>query len=749
MYIEIIRFILFLFFFITLWVMIKKLSNSVFEEHRVLDYAFSTTKTFLLKVSVDNRILEVNKAFLVHTNYENADIVNKTNFQDLVLPEFILDYKKFLVELYEKEVATTSLELYDKNKNRLFVELHAKKHTTKSNQIQYIFICSDVSNRAESLTLIHSNTGHEENLHANYIDILKFRSIDKNNDFIIESNELGIIEADFSLKKFYITERVKDIFYSGDDVSDTYFLENFASTVNSEDYYRILKSMYTALVNKDGKLDLTFRIKTADRGALAWVKLFSKLDYKENVLDRFTCSIKDVTSSQVYKKTIETLSYCDSLTGLKNKAFMEENVNKILKSDSTLDSAFILLDIDNFRYINNSFGHAFGDKVICEMSSRIQEISVDSNFIVSRFAGDEIGIFYTNYYSMLDLDNYLHELMQAIRSENMDLGVNYSISVSMGVSLAPQNGTNFEVLYKYAEMAMEKSKSTGKNKITFFDSKMNEQIIHRVKLEKDLRRAITKKENLVLYYQPQFSLATGALVGFEALLRYQESDGNNLIHPENFIFLAEETKLIIPIGKWVLQEALRILETLKKNNYNDIKISVNISPIQLMDSHFLDDVKYFLGNYDVDVKNLEFEITETVLMENLEENIEKIYGLRKMGINIALDDFGTGYSSLTYLKRVPLSTIKIDKSFIDDICNFEIDREITKKIIELSHILDFTTIAEGVETYEQFNFLKRINCNIVQGYFADGQPVPENKIFSIVDLNISNSLNRLKSVSGK
>jgi EAL domain-containing protein (putative c-di-GMP-specific phosphodiesterase class I) len=302
------------------------------------------------------------------------------------------------------------------------------------------------------------------------------------------------------------------------------------------------------------------------------------------------------------------------------------------------------------------------------------------------------------------------------------------ISVSSGISIYPQHATTTEGLIKNSDVAMYRAKKDGKNKHIVFQQEMDKDFSERIDMENGLRKAIEEKEFL-LHYQPQLALKTGEIVGFEALIRWDRPD-YGLIAPLKFIGIAEETGLIVQIGRWVLQTACGFMKALNDTMHSSYKVSVNISVVQLMQGDFVSMVKEVLETTGFNPMLLELELTESKLLEMVELNMQKLIDLRNYGVHISIDDFGKGFSSLSYLKQLPINTLKIDKSFVDDIP--ENDNSMIESIIHIGHQRNLTVVAEGVEKHEQVEFLSRYKCDIVQGYYFS-EPVPEDEVIKLLD----------------
>lgn len=421
------------------------------------------------------------------------------------------------------------------------------------------------------------------------------------------------------------------------------------------------------------------------------------------------------------EETIRRLAYKDSLTGLPNRAALYNEIGKVINAANKTDlCAVICLDLDNYKYINDSFGHTTGDKLLIGIGRRLREACSAKDF-VARFEGDEFIVFIKKANTIEEIYNRAEIATGIFNTPFTLLGNNIYITVSCGISIYPKHASNIEDLMKSSYMAMHKAKKEGKNKPVLFKYEMNDEFTEHINMENGLRDAIDKNE-FILHYQPQIDLDTGKVSGFEALIRWAHSE-RGLIAPLKFINFAEETGLIVEIGKWVLKEACQFIKKLNDATQSRLGISVNISVIQLMQADFVNVVTDILKNADLDPALLELEITESKLLETVEMNLQKLYELRKIGLRLSIDDFGKGFSSLSYLKQLPIDTLKIDKSFIDDIP--EEGSSIIESIIHIGHQRNLTVVAEGVERLEQMEFLVRHKCDKVQGYFYS-EPVPEH-----------------------
>lgn len=436
--------------------------------------------------------------------------------------------------------------------------------------------------------------------------------------------------------------------------------------------------------------------------------------------------VKKLTESE---ERLKILAYKDILTNLSNRiSFFDAVTDHILKFPDK-KKALIFFDIDNFKYINDTLGHLVGDQLIIAIGERLTNL-VDNNKSAYRISGDEFVIFIHEYEEQKEVENYTKQLMKSIREPYTFPNISLNISISAGITLYPLHGVDIDTLFKCADIAMSDAKSKDRGGYSFYHECMEANLEERMMLGNELRRALDKNE-FQLYYQPQIDTDTGKICKFEALLRWHNQKLGN-VPPIKFIEIAEETHLINPIGDWVLNEACRFLKELHSLGQSDIRISINVSAIQLMQVDFVDKVIDTLKHYDVDPKYLEIEVTESVLIEFYENIREKLVLLKSKGISIALDDFGSGYSSLKYLTQMPINTLKIDKSFIHSISQNIQGEILTSMIITLGKKLGLSVVAEGVETKEQVKYLEKIKCHMIQGYYYS-KPVPREEVFNLLN----------------
>jgi diguanylate cyclase (GGDEF)-like protein len=433
------------------------------------------------------------------------------------------------------------------------------------------------------------------------------------------------------------------------------------------------------------------------------------------------------TGYKNYDKTMFRLAFYDSLTDIPKRNYFKIKSEEIINKNIN-EFTILFFDIDDLKKVNDNFGYILGDKWLKTIIFEInKELRVNEQ--IFKWGGDEFIVLLksTNMRYVSKKANLILEIcnkVYGIQDRSIQL------SASMGISFYKNDATGIDEVLKKADIAMGRAKMNGKNNCVFFHEDMQRKLEEKLQLEIELKKAITNKE-FILYFQPLFSLKKSKVIGVEALIRWKHPN-KGLVFPVDFIPLSEENGLIKDIGRLVIEEAFKQSRNWQDKGYGDIKISINISDIQLRDENFISYIKESFKKYEVDPKNIVIEVTETVMMESFERNIKIFKRLKNMGVKIALDDFGTGYSSLSYLKKLPIDIIKIDKMFIENIQSGDIDKSFVEAIIHFGHKINKKIVAEGVELKEQLNILKESGCDIIQGYFI-GRPMEVTEINKILE----------------
>ncbi|MBF0371608.1 MAG: EAL domain-containing protein [Magnetococcales bacterium] len=442
----------------------------------------------------------------------------------------------------------------------------------------------------------------------------------------------------------------------------------------------------------------------------------------------FVTVFSDLTSIRESQENLLYITGHDTLTDLPNRLLFHERLSHTLVEAKWQDTrvAVLLLDLDRFKVINDTMGHDTGDTLLVQVGQRLKE-NLPGNATLARMGGDEFGVILPKVVSSMKVAHVAQAVLDVLTKGFEVDGMELFVGASIGIGLFPQDGDDVKTLVKNTDAAMYHAKEQGRNNFQFYTSELNTSSLARMLLESELRNAL-EKEDFLLFYQPQMDLNTRVLSGVEALIRWN-SPKNGMISPGQFIPLAEETGLIIPMGQWALRTACRHAVKWQAEGLPPIRVSVNLSGIQFRQPDFTKLVTDTLEETGLEPGLLELELTESIAMGDVEETLAKLNTLSKAGVRLAIDDFGTGFSSLSYLKRFPIDTLKVDQSFVRNCTTDSDDAAIIHAFIGLAHSLGLTVIAEGVETMDQLQLLKDQLCNEIQGYYYE-RPLPEEEFLS-------------------
>jgi len=442
-------------------------------------------------------------------------------------------------------------------------------------------------------------------------------------------------------------------------------------------------------------------------------------------------TLLDISSQKAAEQRIRELADYDVLTGLPNRRLLRERFVQLLavaERDKT-EIAVIFLDLDHFKRVNDSLGHSIGDELLCEVARRLDSVvrRVDT---LARLGGDEF-IFAMPGFHTAAAAEVARRLIDVFARPFEVAGHELTVTPSLGISIYPHDGQDLETLLKNADTAMYRAKDIGRNSFQFYAIEMNTATLDRLLMESNLRRALTQNE-FILHYQPLVNLETGLIIGVEALIRWRHPE-LGMIMPDSFIHVAEETGLINPIGDWVLCEACRQAKLWCDEGLPPLVMAVNVAPVQFRQPGFVEMVAGALASSGLEASLLELELTERTVMHDADINLGTLSALHRMGVELSLDDFGTGYSSLAYLKRFPVGKLKIDRSFVNDLETDPDDWAIASTIVSMGRSLRMTVLAEGVETAEQLAQLRKMGCDMAQGYFFS-RPISAAGIADILRL---------------
>jgi diguanylate cyclase (GGDEF)-like protein len=494
-------------------------------------------------------------------------------------------------------------------------------------------------------------------------------------------------------------------------------------------------SLKAAMTLETG-MDCAFHFPVRSEGKIIGVIAFNSREVREP--DGRLLDAVNVIGSQIgqfvrrkqAEENILRLAHYDGLTGLPNRSMFNQRLAHALAQARRNETALAVLfiDLDRFKNINDTLGHDAGDHVLKEVAQRLLDCLRESD-TAGRLGGDEFVVLIEELSQPLHVAGVSQKILAAVAKPFILDTQEFHITASVGISTYPDDSKDTQSLLKNADIAMYRAKEQGGSNFQFYSAQMNVHTVERMEMESDLRRAVERNE-LLLHYQPKVDIGSGRITGMEALVRWQQP-GKALILPAQFIPLAEETGLIVPIGQWVLETACAQNKAWQEHGLPPLRISVNLSVRQFAHKNLVQDVARVLSETGIDPILLELEITESMVTHNPEQAVKLLVELKAMGIQLSIDDFGTGYSSLSYLKRFPIDSVKIDRSFIQDLPADSNDAAITRAIIAMAHSLKLKVIAEGVETEEQLRFLRDHDCDEMQGYYFS-RPLPEDDFFRLI-----------------
>jgi diguanylate cyclase (GGDEF)-like protein/PAS domain S-box-containing protein len=514
------------------------------------------------------------------------------------------------------------------------------------------------------------------------------------------------------------TERL--LGYTEDDLAGTSFLA-YLHPRERETLRELLGALATGSAH-ESQAELRFRHRS---GVWIWLEAFAQNMLHEPSVGAIVLNYRDVTQRKATEKQLEYQAYYDALTGLPNRLlFRDRVVNALAQANRNRRGVAVMyLDLDHFKLVNDSLGHSLGDALLSEVAARLQSC-VRASDTISRLGGDEFTILLIDTSSSEAIAGVARKILQSFAHPIRVEGHELFVTASIGISIFPGDGEDVETLLRCADSAMYRAKELGRNQAQMFTASMNERYGRRLALEQSLHHALERDE-LVVHYQPIFDRNRKKIVSLEALVRWNHPD-RGLVQPAEFIGLAEETGLIVPIGEWVLRRVCHDMRGWRGAGLPPMRVGVNIAAPQFQQLSFALVVGSILREYSCDPALLELEITETVAVQNIETTTNAMRDLKELGIRIAIDDFGTGQSSLVYLKRFPIDTVKIDRAFVRDVTTDESAAAIVSYVINLAHTLRLAVVAEGVETEAQWSFLKLNACDQMQG-FLFSQPLPADE----------------------
>jgi len=681
-------------------------------------------------------IFDVNESFLKIFGYTREECIGK-NLDDLVVPKRLREEAvQETNELFEKGIVDTEAIRYTKTGDPIVVNIRATLMKIDNEILGGYGIYTDVTEKVkykeelESINMeleatIEQLMSNEEELRAQYDEIQKYSEM---NEELKQKYEIAIEATDCFIWEIIINKGMMN------------FSKNFADLVGvdiirKENPYEIIEEIVheedrDKLINeltkyKSGLTDeIETQIRIIDKNKkIHWYLARGKgIKNREGEITTLHGVLIDITKIKQQEEFIKYLAEHDSLTGLYNRRKFREILDNELANNRK--GALFLLDIDDFKNINDILGHVYGDELLKRFAKVLKDM-VNENIIAFRFGGDEFLILLKEE-ELKHIVSFADKVLNAFKERIVVDYLESNLTVSMGIVRFPYDGNTIDELMIKADIAMYNAKKAGKNRYFLFDKQMKLNFNYKINIENMLRKAL-KNEAFLLLYQPIVETNTGKVSSLEALLRLRD----NNIGPEKFIPIAEETGLILPIGKWVIKEVVKQISIWAKGGCSCLPVAINLSPRQFYDAALIDYMKKVLDEYRVDPSLLEIEITENVFAEKRHETINILNRLKNLGVKISLDDFGTGYSSLNYLTYMPIDKIKLDKKLKD---RFIEDTKIMDSLIVLLHGLNMKVVTEGVEEIEDYRRMKKAGSDYVQGYLFS-KPVKQEEVEKIVNMN--------------
>ncbi|GGA41574.1 sensor domain-containing protein [Psychrobacillus lasiicapitis] len=674
--------------------------NKLKKSKKEFESLFYYNPNLVFTISPEGNITNFNEAGLKILKYSLEEITG-IGFRELIIPEDFQLTKNYFYEVLKGKTAEFQISIYDNEGTVLRIDVTAVPTILDGEVVEVIGIARDITEQIRIESLLKESEQRYRALFDHNIDpVITF---DLEGKFLVvnEATEkiLGVPAKELIGKPFlpFIDEHKQK-----------------ETIANFQKVYSGLPHQYETSLQKQNGEQVLLHITV--------IPLFT-----ERKLTAVHCIGKDITVIKRNEEQANYMAYHDMLTGIGNQRLFREDLLRIIESQSSekLSSAVILIDLDRFKFINDYLGHEMGDALLRQVSERLVKI-MGSDGTVYRYAGDEFTII------MQGMDeSKVHRKAQALVSEigapfDID-GFEAILTASIGISLFPKHAIDIKGLMRASDHAMYYAKRHGRNNYQIYNTQIEGLSKTDLRMETLLHKAIDKKE-FVLYYQPQYDATTHKISGLEALLRWNSKD-LGMVSPIDFIPLAEETGMIVPIGEWVIREACNQNKEWQRQGLPPVPVSVNLSLRQFYQTDLVEKIELILKETKLDPKYLELEITETIALQP-DIAIRVLNELKSIGVLIAMDDFGTGYSSLNYIRRFPIDHLKIDKAFVQGIQQDEEDRSIIATIITLGHNLSMSVIAEGVETEEQAELLKTYNCDMFQGYLFS-RPVPAEMILAM------------------
>ncbi|WP_304543605.1 EAL domain-containing protein [Sulfurimonas microaerophilic] len=657
------------------------------KELLAFNYAVQHSDNAIVMTDPDKNIIFVNEVFEKTTGYSSEEVMGenprilKSNQQD----------EQTYVDMKERLASGKSWEgeLINKRKDGTLLYERASIIPIFSNEklINYLAIKLDITEYIEQNMRLQQAAS------------------------VFENTEEVIIIADKNAEVVTVNKAFTDIYgYTIDEIKGTN-LSVLHSGAQDKNFYL---HMWDKILHYDFYRGKIINKTKSGEEIPVWVTIKAIRDKSGQIIN-YTAVQTDLRAIENSEAKAEYLAYHDPLTGLYNRVSFEEYLTQTLTVVKRQEKklAILFIDLDRFKIINDTLGHDIGDEVLISVTKRLKHILRESDYI-SRWGGDEFVVILQDVMSDTLVATVARKIIDSIK-EPIHIGYhNFNITASIGISLYPNNADDAKTLIKYADSAMYLAKENGKNSFRFYTTELSLETEERLNIDIALHSALEKNEIYVVF-QPQYNLATKQIVSVEALVRW-ENETLGFVPPDKFIPIAEDNGFIVELGYFIFEESCKALKKMKTAGLELQRIAINVSSIQFKEPNLIEALLSIVNRHELDPSEIEIEITERFLMENTTKNIRTLQSFRDYGFKISIDDFGTGYSSMSYLKQLPIDTIKIDKSFVDDIGENSSDNAIIEAIIALSKTLNYSIVAEGIETGAQEQFLADINCDIGQGY---------------------------------
>lgn len=594
---------------------------------------------------------------------------------------------------------------------------------------------------AAELSLRHKN-GHDVLVFSSHVMFTNQRNIKQMYCIDIDLTDVRQAQAQATFRENMlevIIKAIPDLFFLMKDdgtiidyhvsdqnklyISPNQFIGKNMTDVLPEVVANKFKIYFSKVMQQEGMMSFEYELALPE-GVVYFEARISHLPAYNQIIT----IIRDITEQHKSAEVIRQQAYFDNLTLLPNRFLSLDRLSQILiEAQRNQEKAAVLfLDLDDFKKVNDSLGHEIGDKLLIEAASRLEQI-IQSEDTVGRLGGDEFIVLLRRLVDLNSPSSMAESLLKVFRKPFKVDGKELILTMSIGIAIYPENGDCASDLLRNADIAMYQAKAQGRNSYSFFTNEMNKTMQRRLEIEMQMHGALDRNE-FEVHYQPQLDVNNSKVIGAEALLRWHNLVLGN-VTPDEFIPIAEHTGLIVPIGEFVIKQALNFLSEWQSTQQHKYTISVNLSPLQFRDKNLFNFIKTSLTHAKINAGDFELEITEGVLMSGQSHIHKTLAEMNELGIKLAMDDFGTGYSSLSYLREYPFDVLKIDQSFIHGITQNKADSDLVKATIAMSHSLGLTVIAEGVETKEQLTLLQELNCDYVQGYYFS-KPLLANKLLT-------------------